>query len=137
MAYVTTTQLSDRLGVTLYARLTDRVNGASANATVAQEIAAQAEALANGFLARRYATPIDLSAHPELADVLRTRVLDIAEFLAWRSSPFVTDIPERVRLVHDEATGWLEAVARGGLDLPAAAPPAPRVAADEGPPLRG
>lgn len=133
MAYATTTQLSDRLGSTLYARLTDRVNGAVASGTVAQEIIDQAEAVVDGYLARRFATPIDLVTRPELTDALRLRTLDVAEYLAWRGSPFVTDIPERARLLHDEATRWLEAVASGSLDLPAAAPPAPRVARDDGP----
>lgn len=53
MAYVTTTQLSNRLGSTLYARLTDRVNGASADATVAQQIVDEAEAVADSYLATR------------------------------------------------------------------------------------
>ena len=44
MAYITTTQLSDRLGSTLYARLTDRVNGTTANAGVGQQIVDEAEA---------------------------------------------------------------------------------------------
>ncbi len=133
MAYITTTQLSARLGSTLYARLTDRVGGTTADETVAAEIVAQAEALANAYLARRFATPVDLAAHPELADVLRARVLDVAEYLAWRDSPFVTDVPERVRMVHADAQEWFAAVAAGTLDLPASSPPASRTAVDDSP----
>lgn len=133
MAYTTTTQLESRLGSTLYARLTDRVNGTTADGTVAQQIVDEAEALANARLAKRYATPIDLTAHPELTDVLEARVLDLAEYLAWRDSPFVTDIPERVRFLHEETSHWFASVAAGEIDLPASSPPASRTAVDDSP----
>jgi len=136
MAYITTAQLNERLGG-LYARLTDRVNGATADATVAQQIVDEAEAQANSYLARRYATPVDLSAQPELAPVLEARVLDLAEYIAWRSSPFVSDVPDRVRFLFDEALRWFRAVAAGSVDLPAASPlPAP-TASDDGPRVAG
>ncbi len=133
MAYITITQLQSRLGSTLYARLTDRVNGTTADSTVAQQIVDEAEALANSYLAKRYATPIDLTAHPELSNVLETRVLDLAEYLVWRDSPFVTDIPERVRLLHDETPDWFTSIASGEIDLPASSPPASRTAVDDSP----
>jgi phage gp36-like protein len=133
VAYITTTQLQDRLGSTLYARLTDRVNGTTPDSKVAGQIVDDAEALADSYLAKRYATPIDLTAHPELSDVLTARVLDLAEYLAWRDSPFITDVPERVRLLHDETSGWFAAIAAGEIDLPASAPPASRTAADDSP----
>jgi phage gp36-like protein len=136
MAYVTTAQLQARLGSALYARLTDRVNGTTADGTVAQQIVEEASAHADGFLAVRYATPVDLMEHPELVMSLSARVLDLAEYLAWRASPFVGDVPERVRLVHIEAQRWLESVAAGRVHLPAAAPPASRVAEDDGPRFR-
>lgn len=124
MAYVTTTQLSARLGSTLYARLTDRVSGVTADAAVAQQIIDEAEAEVNAYLVRRYATPIDLSARPELGDMLEARVLDVAEYVAWKSSPFVSDVPERIRLMYAETLRWLEAVASGRMLLPASANPA-------------
>ena len=136
MAYITTSDLSDRLGATLYARLTDRVNGTSANSTVAQQIVDQAEAEANSYLAKRYATPVSLAAHPELADVLAQRVLDLAEYLAWRGSPFMNDLPGRVKSVRGEAQRWFEQVTNGGIDLPAASPPTSAVAADDSPRYR-
>jgi phage gp36-like protein len=107
------------------------VNGTTADSTVAQQIVDEAEALANSHLARRYATPIDLVAHPELANVLEARVLDVAEYLAWRDSPFVTDIPERARLTHDDASSWFVAVGSGKIDLPSSSPPASRTATDD------
>ena len=128
MAYITTSDLSQRLGTTLYARLTDRVNGANANSTVGQQIADEAEAEANSYLSKRYATPIDLGARPELADVLVLRVLDLAEYLAWRGSPFVADIPGRVKALAEEARQWFDRVSAGTGELPASAPPAASMA---------
>ncbi len=136
MAYITTTQLSDRLGATIYARLTDRVNGSSANATVAQQIVDEAEAEANSYLAVRYATPIDLTEHPELSNVLDARVLDLAEYAAWKGSPFVNRIPGRVAAMQATALAWFEAVAAGSVHLPADSPPESTTAANDTPRYR-
>jgi len=133
MAYITTSDLSARLGTTTYARLTDRVNGTTADGTVAQQIVDEAEAEANSYLARRYATPLDLTAHPELANVLASRVLDLAEHIAWRASPFMADLPGRVKATHDAAVQWFTQVAAGTLQLPAASSPASETAANDGP----
>jgi phage gp36-like protein len=133
VAYITISQLSGRLGTTLYARLTDRVDGTTADNAVAQQIVDEAEAEANSYLARRYATPVDLAAHPELADILAARVLDLAEWAAWKSTPFVSDPPARVQSLYAEALRWLTEVAQGRVSLPAAAPPDAPTADDEGP----
>jgi len=133
MPYITTTDLSARLGATLYARLTDRVNGTTADTSVAQQIVDEAQAEADSYLAGRYATPIDLTAHPELADLLTARVLDLAEFGAWKSSPFVSDPPHRVHVLHDTAARWFADVASGGIVLPATAPPRASIARDDAP----
>ncbi len=133
MAYITTTQLSDRLGSTLYARLTDRVDGTVADADVAQQIVDEASAEADGYLAVRYATPVNLSDHPELCDILEARVLDLAEYHAWVSSPFVNDPPERVHTLRAAATRWFTEIAAGELALPAASPPASTSASDDEP----
>jgi phage gp36-like protein len=133
MSYITTTQLSARLGSTLYARLTDRVNGTTADAAVAQQIVDQAQALADSYLSMRYATPINLVAHPELSEILEARVLDLAEHIAWRASPFTSDIPDRVLFLNEEALRWFAAIARGELTLPATAPLASRTAENDAP----
>jgi len=137
MSYVTTAQLSQRLGATLYARLTDRVNGTTADPAVGQQIVDEAQAEADSYFARRYETPLNLSAHPELANVLEARVLDLAEYAAWKSSPFVSDPPQRVHALYAAALTWLEEVAAGRLVLPAASPPSSCTAVDEGPRYRG
>lgn len=133
MAYVTKEQLESRLGSPIYARLTDRVAGETADDAVGQALADEASALADGWLSVRYATPIDLVAHPELADVLATRVLDLAESIAWQNSPFVGDMPERLRFVADAARRWFEQLAAGAVNLPAANPPAGRAAVNDEP----
>ncbi len=133
MAYITTSQLSDRLGTTVYARLTDRVNGTTASSAVAQQIVDEAEALANSYLARRYQAPVSLTAHPELAKVLAARVLDLAEAGAWLGSPFVSDSPQRVQSLQAAAIRWFEDVAAGRIPLPASSPPAGPTAEDNGP----
>ncbi len=131
MSYITTTDLKNRLGAPLYARLTDRSNGTTESDTIGQQIVDEAEALLNARLATRYATPVDLGVHPELASVLRNRALDVAEHLAWRMSPFTTAVPDRVLALREEAEDWLNALARGALELPSTTPPASRTATDD------
>lgn len=133
MPYLTTADLSARLGAAVYARLTDRVNGTTADPVVAQQIIDEAAGEADSYLCRRYATPIDLGARPELRDALLRHTLDLAEYLAWCGSPFIADLPGRVRSLAADARRWFEQVATGVLHLPAAAPPAPSVAVDDGP----
>lgn len=133
MAYVTLQQFKDRLGQALYDRLTDRVSGVTGNDAVGQQIVDEAEALVNSYLARRYATPVDLAQHPELADVLAVRVLDVAEYLAWQGSPFVSDLPDRVEVLQGQVVRWLEKVASGQVELPVSSPLGAPVASDDGP----
>jgi phage gp36-like protein len=133
MAYVTIGQLRERLGTTLYARLTDRVQGTTADDAIAQQIVNEAEAEADSYLARRYKTPVDLTVHPELAHILEARVLDLAEWAAWKSTPFVSDPPQRVQSLYAAVLRWFEEVAQGRLLLPASGPPSPGTAEDEGP----
>ncbi len=133
MVYLDTSKLSARLGATMYARLTDRVSGATADDTVGEQIIDEAEAEAHSYLAKRYATPVDLSAHSELAKVLEARMLDLAEYVAWKGSPFVSAPPPRVAALYATALQWFAAVASGELALPAAVPPASQTAEDGGP----
>lgn len=132
MSYIVLQQLKDRLGTTLYARLTDRVNGATGDDAVGQQIADQAEAEADSRFAVRYATPIDLAMHPELLQLLAARVLDLAEAIAWASSPFMGDVPDRVRSLRAAAIEWFDAVASGRIHLPSSTLPRSTIAVDDG-----
>ncbi len=137
MAYITTADLTARLGSLLYARLTDRVDGKTASASVAQQIIDEAQSEADSYLSVRYATPINISANADLEATLQARVLDFAEYGAWKSSPFVGDIPGRVRDVYLATTEWFKGVARGAINLPAARPIAGPTAVDDSPRYSG
>jgi len=136
MAYITLTQLKDRLGLTIYARLTDRVAGAAADDIVGQSLIDEAEAEIDARLAARFEVPVSLAHRPELTHLFESRALDLAEYRAWRGSPFVANLPDRVRAAHLEASAWFAALARGELDLPATAPLAPGTARDGSPRIR-
>lgn len=137
MSYATTADLELRLGPVLFARLTDRAAGVSADPLVAQQVVDEAAALADSLLAPRYATPVSLAGHPDLAMVLRSRVLDLAEYLAWKSSPFTSDAPTRVTDLHRDALRWFQDVAAGRVLLPAPGPPTGRSAFGAAPRFAG
>ncbi len=134
MAYITTSQLNARLGDALYDRLTDRDDGDTSSNSVAQQLIDEAEAEANSYLALRYVTPVNLTGFNDARDVLEARVLDLAEYNAWKSSPFTNDIPARVSGVYANALAWLRGVAFGQIKLPGGTEPA-RVDDDSDPPL--
>ncbi len=122
MAIVSTTELSDRLGATLYARLTDRINGSVADNVVGQRSIDEAEAEIESYLARRFTTPIDLAADPGFETIIKARTLDLAEHRLWQGSPFVSDVPTRVEMLRTTALRWLESVASGVVRLPTETP---------------
>lgn len=122
MAYITTTDLRDRLGTALYARLTDRVDGHTASDTTAASIVAEAEAEANSYLAARFETPISTTQYPELTDLLLARTLDLAEYGAWKSSPFVSDLPNRVETLYRAAVHWFQSLEHRQVGLPSTLP---------------
>ena len=119
MAYTTIASLQERVGTLLYARLTDRANGTTANATVAQRIVDEAETELNGALRQRYVVPVDTGGDAELAALLRARALDAAEVHAWKQSPFTNELPNRIQQLELRLREWLDAVAGGRIELPA------------------
>ncbi|MEK6798025.1 MAG: phage protein Gp36 family protein [Planctomycetota bacterium] len=75
----------------------------------------------NGYLARRYATPVDLTTHADLAATLKSFTLDVATYrLAQRRPP----IAEAIVKARQDAIEWLTKVSQGTIVLPAAATPA-------------
>lgn len=119
MAYTNVAALQSRLGDRLYARLTDRVAGVTADSTVAQLVLDESEAEINGILARRYVVPVDVGGNPALAALLAARTLDGAEYRVWRTSPFTSELPGRVRALHGQLRDWLDALADGRIELAA------------------
>lgn len=119
MAYLTNADIEERLGSDAYVQLTDDDGDGVADTGVVDEARLGAEGEVNSYLARRYQVPIDLDAHPELADVLASFSLDLVEYrLRSRRPPVPKDALDR----HARAIEWLTRVADGSLELPSATP---------------
>jgi phage gp36-like protein len=116
MAYLTNADIEERLGSRTYIQLTDDEGTGSADTDKVDEVRLGAEGEVDSYLARRYAVPIDVTAHAELAGVLKSMALDIAEFrLHCRRPP----VPREVVDKRDAAVRWLDQVARNEISLPA------------------
>jgi len=119
MSYVTNDDIETRLGTSTYIQLADDDGDNVADAPVVDEARLGAEGEVNGNLARRYAVPIDLTAHPELTDLLKTITLDLIEFrLRARRPP----VPEDAARTCKRARAFLTALAAGTIHLPGATP---------------
>lgn len=120
MAYIVNQDIIDRVGNDAAVQLTTDT-GSTPSTTVLDEVRQSAEGEADGYLARRYAVPVDLTAHPELAATLKGFVLDIAQSRLMSRRPPVS---EAIRLARTDAVAWLAAVGKGEVVLPAASTPA-------------
>ncbi len=117
MAYITNADIQERLGNDSYVQLTDDDGNGSADVGVVNEARLAAEGEVNSYLARRYQVPINLTTHPDLADLLASITLDLVEFrLRSRRPP----VPEDAKLRQSQALDWLARVADGRVDLPSA-----------------
>ena len=118
MAYVTNADIEKRLGSQAYVQLTDDDGDGVADLGVVDEARLGAEGEVNSYLARRYSVPVDLSAHPELADLLTSITLDLLEYrLRLRRPP----VPQDVASKNADTVDWLKHVAAGRIDMPSAA----------------
>jgi len=109
-----------RVGSAAYVQLADDDGDGVADVAVVDEIRAAAESEVNSYLAARYAAPVDLSAFPELAALLVSVTLDLAEYrLRGRRPPVAVESLRR----RAEAVDWLTNVALGVLTLPASGVP--------------
>ncbi len=116
MAYITNNDIADRLGSAAYVQLTDDDGDGVADTPVVDEARLGAEGEVNGYLARRYLVPVDVSVHTELADVLKSVTLDVVEFrLRLRRPPIGRDAVRR----YEQTLVWLRGVAAGRIELPA------------------
>jgi len=116
MAYITNNDIADRLGSAAYVQFTDDDGDGVADTPVVDEARLGAEGEVNGYLARRYLVPIDLSVHTELADLLKSVTLDVVEFrLHVRRPPVAPDALRR----YEQTVGWLRGVTEGRIELPA------------------
>ena len=119
MAYITNQELIDRVGAKAALQLTTDL-GSTVDQDVLTEVCQSAEGEANGYLAKRYQVPVDLTTHTDLEATLRGFTLDIAVYrLRSRRQP----VSEGYKAARDEAIQWLERVAEGKIVLPAAVTP--------------
>jgi len=117
MGYITNTDIQTRLGNSTYVQLADDNGDGTADAAIVDEARLAAEGEVNGYLARRYPVPIDVVEHSELATVLKSVTLDLAEYrLRTRRPPVPGDVIRR----RQETAEWLKGVAEGRIALPSA-----------------
>ncbi len=119
MAYVTNNDIEERLGTAAYIQLTDDTGSGSADIDKVDEARLGAEGEVNSYLGRRYAVPIDLAAHAEVADVLKSFVLDLVEYRLHSRRP---PVPSAVSSKRNQAIAWLDRVARAEVILPSVDP---------------
>ena len=117
MSYITNADIEERVGGVAFVQLADDDGNGVADVGVVDEARLGAEGEVNSYLGRRYAVPISLTTHPDLADVLASFTLDLAEYrLRLRRPP----VPEDARRRRDQAIEWLTRLAEGRIELPSA-----------------
>jgi len=117
MAYATQQDLIDRFGEDELIQLTDRTNlpAAAIDADVVAAALSDAENLADSYLAKRYALPLD-----PVPEVLTRTTAEIARyFLHGRR----TEKDDPVTRDYAQALTWLKDVAKGLVELEAAGIP--------------
>ena len=120
MSYITNSDIVQAVGTERAVQLTDGT-GSTPTAAVLDEVRNTAEGEANGYLARRYAVPVNLSSHADLAGVLKGMVLRLAVYWLWGRKPPPPEQPEKD---YNYAIKWFQQVAKGEIVLPAATTPA-------------
>jgi phage gp36-like protein len=117
VSYISNADIEQRIGHLAYVQLTDDAGTGSANEDIVTEARLGAEGQMDSYLGRRYAVPVVLSDYPELAGVLKSAALDLAEYRlhARRSTA-----PAEVKAKHEAALGWLRRIAAGEAVLPTA-----------------
>lgn len=115
MSYLTNSDIEKRLGSQLYVELTDDAGTGSADPEKVEEARLGAEGEADSYLAGRYQTPVDVSATPSIAGVLKSFVLDIAVYRLHRRKP---PVPADVSRSYVEAVTWLTRVSSAVAHLP-------------------
>lgn len=113
MPYTTATELATRYGPELLIRLTDRAEPAAGvmDQAVVEAAIAEADALIDGYLAKRYALP--LSTTPSLIGTL-SRQIAVHVLHPWQPD-------EKIEKDHAAALRQLQDLARGLITLPDAA----------------
>lgn len=115
MTYATQQHMVDRFGAVELAQLTDRTSGATIDADVLARALSDADAEIDGYLATRYALPLE-STPPMLvrlaADIARYRLFD-------------DKTTEAVRTRYQDAVALLKQLSSGAVRLDAGVDPIP------------
>ncbi len=122
MSYLTNSEVQTRLGAAPYVQLTDDAGTGSADEAVVDEAREGAEGEVNSHLAQRYAVPIDLTVHSEVAGLLKSIALDLTEHRLYARR---REVPKDVAAKRESALDWLRRVGRGEAALPSVAPIGP------------
>ena len=117
MSYVNNTEIQQRVGAPAYVQLTDDDGDNVPDVAVVDEARLASEGTVNSYLARRYAVPIDLAVHADLAPLLKSITLDLVEQRLRQRRP---PVPAGTTARYQEALQWLQAVADATVELPAA-----------------
>jgi phage gp36-like protein len=129
VAYIVNQDIIDRVGNDAAVQLTTD-SGAAVDTDVLDEVRESAEGEVNGYLARRYAVPVDLTTHTDLAATLKGFTLDVAVYRLHARRPPVS---ESIRELRTDAIKWLTAVSEGKVVLPAEVTPASTTSDDPAP----
>jgi phage gp36-like protein len=121
MAYITNADIQTRLGAATYVQLADDNGDGVADTAVVDEARLAAEGELDSYLAVRHAVPVDVTVHAELAGVLKSAGLDLAEYRLRLRRPPLSDDARRRR---DQTIDWLRLIATGTVALPSLAAPA-------------
>lgn len=118
--YLTAQDVIDRIGQDPAAMLT-APNGTTPDSAKIEKVIAEAEGEAHGYLARRYAVPVDLAAHPEMLATLRGQIMALTLYRLHGLRPPSQEPHLEARTF---AIEWLKGVAKGEIVLPAVTTPA-------------
>lgn len=116
MAYVTNAQVIESMGGDgIVAKYTDDT-GSTPTASVVTEMIAKADGMMDSYIAMRYATPVDVTAYPKAAAVLRACSVSLSAFNIQAIRDMVApDIKAR----QETWLEWLKGLAKGEHEIPA------------------
>lgn len=118
--YATTAELTARFeDDATVAHLTDTPGG-SIDTAVLTEVLEGAESEINSYLAKRYLVPVVVSSDTGLAQVLKGKTLDLAQYYLLARGDLVSEAKTALR---DNVVQWCKDIAKGVIVLPAASTP--------------
>ena len=119
MSYASTTNVTDRMETTTAARLTTADSSTTPDLAIIQAHIDGAERLMDSYFATRYKVPIDTTINPGLVPLLRECSIDLSIYEIY-NKPGKGVVPKDVTLRRDNRIKWLESIAKGVAELPAA-----------------